>query len=206
VFINTTLLFIVVLFFVSPTYLFSNELVNDVIRGKLITGELPAKYLKYNGIVLNENTLMDVNRQFGKTNIFKQSEISSPYSLCYINKNNLKYGMLFDAGPLGGWNIITSIHIGKLPVKIAKNCIRVENLKYDITKSYIGMKREQFTLLFKGESSFSNANEIEYNYICDLNKCGNGVKGLITKKLTGIYAHFTKSNLDYYRIYHINSD
>ena len=76
--------------------------------GKAKDNELSSSTFILNGIEIGKSTKQDIKTKYGESDSFRIQEVTySPDLICY--KERIGSIIIFEFGPLGGWDIVTSI-------------------------------------------------------------------------------------------------
>jgi outer membrane protein assembly factor BamE (lipoprotein component of BamABCDE complex) len=130
---------------------------NNIFYAEPHREKLGDQHLTLLGLTLGMHTLKDVEVRLGSTQILSRKE-HAPDQLCYISaEKGDETVIVFEAGPLGGWEILTAFRIisSKLSFKKTDQCRETSYIsKRTQTKTGIrvGITREQLIAILGSPS------------------------------------------------------
>lgn len=130
--------------------------------------ELDDTHISILGFAIGRHSLQDVQSKLGQAKILQAKE-QAPHQICYVsNKKEDGTAVIFEAGPIGGWEYITAFSLvsSKANFKERNQCTKSPLVSTDVkTRSGIklGLTKNQLTKIL-GEPTIEQGSNILYYY------------------------------------------
>ena len=156
------------------------------------------RYLSIAGIVVGTSTLEEAVDLYGPSDSYRGGpENYSPSLVCYTSPNK-DLLVVFQSGPLGGWDIITAVWIGKSGYIDDSRCTKsalVREESMTIGDLSLGLTKVELRTAF-GTPTFSAPPFYAYRY---LDEVESGEKKLSVS--SGLEFEFEQNSLSWFRVY-----
>jgi hypothetical protein len=196
--------------------------------GPPTNGELDSAHTTILGVTIGVHTLEDVMNEFGETTIFRSNSNITycPSLICYMScAASDETSIVFEAGPLGGWETITAFVVGrKTDIPFYKDrCTKSSRVMKKITTRSgirLGMDKDEFTDIL-GKSTDCEGDRVAYHFLCERKMTEKEIKSLQLrqeeifgreKKISPFYdissgmeARFSGERLVWFRVYWMKS-
>ena len=156
-------------------------------------------YLKLSGVLIGTTTLDEVVSIFGHSELYRPNNKNySPKLLCYQSESD-DTSIIFQSGPLGGWEVVTAIWVGKADLVDEKRCAKsklVDHKKMAVNGLSLGLGVNDVKNIV-GEPTFRNFSCFAYRYEDQTNL----ESGEIFDVSSGFEFEFSQNQLNWFRIY-----
>lgn len=130
--------------------------------------KLSSIHLTILGLTIGQHTLEDTQKELGKAKFLPRRE-QAPKRICYISeKKQDNTTVTFEAGPMGGWELLTAITIasGKVSLKERSSCAIASQVSTNISTEgglKLGLDRASLESIL-GKPSRVNGNTFHYEF------------------------------------------
>ena len=156
-------------------------------------------YLKLSGVLIGTTTLDEVVSIFGHSEPYRPNNKNhSPELLCYKSESD-DTSIIFQSGPLGGWEVVTAIWIGKADLVDEKRCAKsklVDRERMTVNGLSLGLGANDVKNIV-GEPTFRTFSFFAYRYEDQTNL----ESGEIFDVSSGFEFEFGQNQLNWFRVY-----
>jgi hypothetical protein len=172
-------------------------------------GELPSRERSVLGFTLGKHSLTDVRKRFPKAPIGRlDSSDGSAKAICLEGVGKDRVRILFEAGPLGGFETLTAATVGPPesfgPAQVG--CIQVRDLTAHwgaAGKIRLGARIDDVAAALKGKFGKSKDGLSELNFERNTKRRDKQRKGIEIDILSGVVAQLVDDRIQWYSIYYV---
>lgn len=156
-------------------------------------------YLQLSNVVVGTTTLDEVVEIFGQSELYRPNKKNySPSLLCYKSEHD-DSSVIFQSGPLGGWQVVTAIWVGKVNFIDSARCAKsklVNRKKMEMNGLSLDLRVTDVKNRI-GNPTFSNSSFFAYRYEDKITLD----EGKVFDVSSGLEFDFNQNQLNWFRIY-----